>query len=66
MGQFKNNKFLNLGQLYRDWGTTSLDDYMYMRQFFINIGYDTSQNIHKQFCKKYNIEYDNKDRVQEE
>ena len=65
MAQYKNNKQVSLGLLLRDRGTITLDDYMMMRQFFINIGYDTSQNIHKQFCKKYGLHYSTYDRVED-
>ena len=60
----KNNKFLSLNHMFRDRGTITLDDYIMVRQFFINIGYDTSKNIHNQFCKKYNLDCSyNEDRI---
>ena len=57
MGSSSNNKFLNWGHMFRDRGMITLDDFMVMRQFFQNIGYDTSVPIYRQFCEKYNIKH---------
>lgn len=57
MGSSSNNKWVNWGHMFRDKGTITLDDFMYMRQFFQNIGYDTSVPIYKQFCEKYGLEW---------
>ena len=57
MGRSRNNKYLNWGHMFRDRGQITLDDFMYLREFFQKIGYDTSIPIYHQFCKKYGIEY---------
>jgi len=54
----KNNTYILDKFLFRDTGTISLDDYMMVRHFFGRMGYDTSKNIHFQFCKKYGLKYE--------
>ncbi len=57
MGMTKSNKHSPLHLIWRDFNNVTLDDYMMVRTFFKNIGYDTNVNINKQFCKKYGLEY---------
>lgn len=55
MGQKKNNKEIPLWLQFQDKGI-HLDDYVDTRNFLKSIGYDTSRDIHLQFCEKYGLD----------